>query len=163
MGPVQGPPKLLKTRDPDHGQLAKAKKPEIAKISGLTETPSTTKPLKNNFLLACGWSITLRLIDSKSFSRRFPRKRSTENSSATGFTGPDCRSLATAPEQPRNLPRQINSHQLHPMTPAILDEPIRGAVQQRRKSRSYALQRPDLVPHHRNACEWQKTFFAPTV
>ena len=47
-----------------------------------------------------------------------------------------CRCLATAPEQPRNLSRQINPYQSHPMTPAILDEPIRGAVQQRRKSQS---------------------------
>ena len=52
---------------------------------------------------------------------------------------PDCRSLATAPEQPRNVPRQTNPHQPHVMTPPILDEPIRGAVQQRRKSRAHAL------------------------
>jgi Domain of unknown function (DUF3560) len=43
---------------------------------------------KRNFLVACAWSITLRLIDSKSFSLRSPQKRSVENSSATGFTGP---------------------------------------------------------------------------
>jgi hypothetical protein len=53
-----------------------------------SRTSSTTKPLKSSFLMACAWSITLRLIVSKSFSPRFLRKGSAENSSATGFTGP---------------------------------------------------------------------------
>ena len=39
------------------------------------------------------------------------------------------RSLATVPEQLRNLPRQTNPHQPHAMTPSIPDEPIKGAVQ----------------------------------
>ena len=72
--------------------------------------------------MACASS--LRLIDFKSFSLRFPRKRSAENSSATGFTVPDCRSLATAPEQPRNLPRQIDPHQPHPIESAICSKAI---------------------------------------
>jgi Aldo/keto reductase family len=38
-----------------------------------------------------------------------------------------------------HLSRQINPHQSYPMTPAILDEPIRGVVRQRRKSLSHAL------------------------
>ena len=46
------------------------------------------KPRKSGLLMACASSITWRLIDSKSFSLTFPRKRSAENSSATGFTGP---------------------------------------------------------------------------
>jgi hypothetical protein len=46
------------------------------------------KPRKSGLLMACASSITSRLIDSKSFSLKFPRKRSAENSSATGFTGP---------------------------------------------------------------------------
>jgi len=53
-----------------------------------SRTPRTTKPRKNSFLVACASSITSRLIDSKSFSLRFPRKRSAANSSATAFTGP---------------------------------------------------------------------------
>jgi hypothetical protein len=51
------------------------------------QNASTTKAPKSNFLVACVWWITLRLIDSKSFSLRFPRKRFAKNSSATGFTG----------------------------------------------------------------------------
>ena len=53
-----------------------------------TKNDETTKPRKSGLLKACASSITSRLIDSKSFSLTFPRKRSAENSSATGFTGP---------------------------------------------------------------------------
>jgi hypothetical protein len=57
-----------------------------------------TKPRKNSFLVACASSITSRLIGSKSFSLRFPRKRSAANSSATAFTGPRLPELGNVTE-----------------------------------------------------------------
>jgi hypothetical protein len=51
-----------------------------------SKTPRT-KPRKNGLRMACAWSITSRLIASRSFSLKLPRKRSGENSSVTAFGG----------------------------------------------------------------------------
>jgi hypothetical protein len=61
----------------------------------------------------------------RSFPLRFPRTRSTEKSSATGFTGPRWPELATAPEQPRYLLRQIDPHQ----PPVTFQPPVRTGTE----------------------------------
>jgi hypothetical protein len=54
--------------------------------------------------------VTLRRIDSKSFSLRFPRKRSVENSSATAFAGPRLPELGNGSNRATYLAKLILSN-----------------------------------------------------